>query len=692
MAYEIKFSDFVNKGSITVENSSPNTETSLVLPGRNLSDYGKLVNENFLHLLENFANNNPPKNPVEGQLWYDTSVGVDQLKIYDGTKWLAAGGLRKSLTAPEIVDSISGDLWVNTLTQQLFLFTGTTWILVGPDFSSGNKSGSKFEILIDKDNQEQQVIINYINNVAMMVISNSEFVPKSAIPGFPIIYPGVNISSSRKYYGTASKAEGLIVSGETLPVSGDKFARKDKQNIFERPVRISNRDGLVIGETPTLSLTTRGSNTFLNTLTTGDFTIRINNNGVLVPIVSVRENRRVGINNIAPSEALDVTGNIKTSGTLTIHNTSNVETALAVNGNINTTGDLTVVGGLTLLDLATVDNIIPIEANTKNIGSSTARFNNIHATTVHADLFDGTARFASKSAIASSLGDAETDVLLTFNMTGHVTSPSVIKNGLANGSVVEFNTEISDLFFTKQPDLTTDRLEAITVDFDNDKLLVSRNEVLYVMKPQTLTGTIPVTASGPVIPIGSIMPYVGDTAPSGWLMCDGSYVNISTYSLLFDRIRNKYGAPQTGRFKLPDFRGKFMLGFSGMSGGVGISTPLASNNSVVNEAAAAVLGASGGQDRSFITEENLPDHFHGFTGDSGTQYYAVSNVSNATDSESEELIFVSGDPSSGLPLRGLKRTESIEPDIITGTRDIEEFSVVNPFATVNFIIYFGETQ
>ena len=31
-------------------------------------------------MLENFANANPPSNPVEGQLWYDTTAGIDQLK------------------------------------------------------------------------------------------------------------------------------------------------------------------------------------------------------------------------------------------------------------------------------------------------------------------------------------------------------------------------------------------------------------------------------------------------------------------------------------------------------------------------------------------------------------------------------------------------------------------------------------
>ena len=92
--YDIPFTDQANKGNITVtEGSFNNTDTSLTFPGRLVSDYGEFVNTNFLQLLENFANVNPPANPVEGQLWYDTTENIDQLKIYDGTNWVSAGGL-----------------------------------------------------------------------------------------------------------------------------------------------------------------------------------------------------------------------------------------------------------------------------------------------------------------------------------------------------------------------------------------------------------------------------------------------------------------------------------------------------------------------------------------------------------------------------------------------------------------------
>ena len=75
MPYTINFSDTVNKTAITVEDGSvPNQETSLQFPGKNSNNYGQVIGENFLHLLENFAKNSAPQRPIEGQLWYDITL------------------------------------------------------------------------------------------------------------------------------------------------------------------------------------------------------------------------------------------------------------------------------------------------------------------------------------------------------------------------------------------------------------------------------------------------------------------------------------------------------------------------------------------------------------------------------------------------------------------------------------------
>ena len=99
MAYTVNHTDLANKGSITVEDNTLNQTTTLSLPGRNTTAYGTAIAENFLHLLENFTNSTAPGNPIEGQLWYDNTPGVDMLKLYDGTTWISASGLKKATRA-----------------------------------------------------------------------------------------------------------------------------------------------------------------------------------------------------------------------------------------------------------------------------------------------------------------------------------------------------------------------------------------------------------------------------------------------------------------------------------------------------------------------------------------------------------------------------------------------------------------
>ena len=61
------------------------TVSSLILFGKNFANYGAALNENLVHLMENFAKSSPPPSPTQGQLWYNTSD--KQTYVYDGTVW-----------------------------------------------------------------------------------------------------------------------------------------------------------------------------------------------------------------------------------------------------------------------------------------------------------------------------------------------------------------------------------------------------------------------------------------------------------------------------------------------------------------------------------------------------------------------------------------------------------------------------
>lgn len=52
------------------------TATDVTLIGQNVFEYGLYQNDNFVHVLENFANVTPPPQPIQGQLWFDTGNSV----------------------------------------------------------------------------------------------------------------------------------------------------------------------------------------------------------------------------------------------------------------------------------------------------------------------------------------------------------------------------------------------------------------------------------------------------------------------------------------------------------------------------------------------------------------------------------------------------------------------------------------
>jgi microcystin-dependent protein len=69
------------------------------------------------------------------------------------------------------------------------------------------------------------------------------------------------------------------------------------------------------------------------------------------------------------------------------------------------------------------------------------------------------------------------------------------------------------------------------------------------------------TATAYIAPTGSVVSYVGAAAPSGWLLCDGTFVSQSTYSALYTIVGvNKFGADGGGNFYLPDLRGRIPVG------------------------------------------------------------------------------------------------------------------------------------
>jgi hypothetical protein len=392
MAYTINYTDVANKGTITVEDSTINRETTLGFPGRNSTAYGATIAENFLHLLESFASNNPPSSPVEGQLWYDNTLTEEKLMVYNDTNWVPASGISKSINTPAIAQL--GDLWVDTDNQQLYLFTGGGWVLVGPSFSDGLATGAKADQIIGQDNLLYNVLRIEVSGQTIGILSGSEipFIPKSTIAGFATINPGFNLInkdtdndglSNYKFFGTAEKAENLIVNNEI--VAAGNFLRGNTTSTTTFPLNIQNNQGINYGVNAELTVGVEGNaGVIQHNIGGSNIDMRVRNNDAAKTVIRVDSNLRVGINTEAPEEALDVIGNIQSSGGIIINDTTQSTTinngALQVRGGAGIRQGLNVGGETKLSNLLTTNSIVPDDNNIRDLGSSTRYYRNTYST------------------------------------------------------------------------------------------------------------------------------------------------------------------------------------------------------------------------------------------------------------------------------------------------------------------------
>lgn len=152
--------------------------TSLTLVGKNYSGYGEHINNNFVKLLGNFSNDNPPSNPIIGQLWFDS---VNQkLKIYNDDEFKSVSGAVVNTTEPS--QKTSGDLWWDSTNEQLKVFNGVRFQTVGPSLpKSAGDTGFKLPSVIvrDEDDIKKNIILIRNYGETLGYLSNEGFKFKS---------------------------------------------------------------------------------------------------------------------------------------------------------------------------------------------------------------------------------------------------------------------------------------------------------------------------------------------------------------------------------------------------------------------------------------------------------------------------------------------------------------------------------
>jgi microcystin-dependent protein len=212
------------------------------------------------------------------------------------------------------------------------------------------------------------------------------------------------------------------------------------------------------------------------------------------------------------------------------------------------------------------------------------------------------------------------------------------------------------------------------------------------------------------VPSGTIMAFAGSTAPSGWLICDGSAVSRTTYSNLFSTVSTNYGAGNgSTTFNLPDLRGRTIFGMDNMGGTAANRLTTTSGINANN-----TLGATGGSQSVTLSTTNLPSHNHTFSGNTVTtsdnshshnynDAYFAENFSGGVGGNARYGIGAASDNDNNFYWRTSSNTHSQSPSNINTSTETHNhtvtptgtigntgsgtaFSPLNPAIVLNYII------
>lgn len=151
------------------------------------------------------------------------------------------------------------------------------------------------------------------------------------------------------------------------------------------------------------------------------------------------------------------------------------------------------------------------------------------------------------------------------------------------------------------------------------------------------------------LPTGALCPYAGSSAPTGYLLCDGSSVSSSTYLALHAVISNTYGGTAyTGAaglsFNLPDLRGRLPMG-AGTGTGLNASGTGAPTGTAQT---ARTRGQWLGEETHLLTTAELASHTHANTvGSSAGGSNQITGGMSANENHSHTLVNYSSSTGSG---------------------------------------------
>jgi hypothetical protein len=323
MTYKINKTDGTLLAEV-IDSAIDQTATDITLIGKNVAGYGEYINENFVKILENFANTSQPNNPIIGQVWFDTAE--NRLKVYDGTGFKNGSGPVVRGTQP--LDLVQGDIWIDSAENQLYFYDGTDLQLAGPIYKNTQGiSGFTVENIFDTNSVSRVIVKLWVAQTLLGIFSKESvpFTPRDAVAGYTgEIKPGFNAGtlSGIKFNVTASAADTLIDPTGTAKTT-ESFMSSEENTSTVGTVTIQNELPLILGanQNNEVRVSTESMQVVSN-ISGQDYLFKVKNSSGLVDALTIKSiNQRVGIFNVSPEYTLDVGGDVRITGDLTVEGT-----------------------------------------------------------------------------------------------------------------------------------------------------------------------------------------------------------------------------------------------------------------------------------------------------------------------------------------------------------------------------------
>lgn len=127
-------------------------------------------------------------------------------------------------------------------------------------------------------------------------------------------------------------------------------------------------------------------------------------------------------------------------------------------------------------------------------------------------------------------------------------------------------------------------------------------------------------------PVGSLQAFAGASAPTGWLLCDGTSYSTSVYPELFSVLGYTYGG-SGANFNVPDLRGRVPMGAGTGAQNGGTGTGAISGGTALT---ARTRGAFGGDERLATHNHSIsdPGHTHQVGSNSGPDNLSGPHTGN----------------------------------------------------------------